>query len=344
MSPSNNPATPVASRISISIPNVTDATKVSDLTVGQLVELLVQVNPQLPLDKRMPAPEALQAAFTQVRDLITGQSADTRPPAIGSADATGHFGKDAGPDQANRSCSPGRRAGPSRHATGNIGAYEYRPGRELTTMPEFACSRYNILISLRGGRTLAYNAMGGASAVWEEMDAEVFQSIERGEEIDATDNRVAELLYGGFVVRAGTNELEILRRQYYASRNNPSGMVLTIAPTLMCNFGCDYCFQGHNKPRGSMQPDVQDAVFALVARAAPTIKHLHIAWYGGEPLLAPAVIASLSDRVISLCDQRGIAFDAMIVTNGYKLDANTALFVTHPTREGSPDHAGWGCS
>lgn len=53
-------------------------------------------------------------------------------------------------------------------------------------MPEFACSRYNILISLRGGRTLAYNAMGGASAVWEEMDAEVFQSIERGEEIDAT--------------------------------------------------------------------------------------------------------------------------------------------------------------
>lgn len=77
MSPSNNPATPVASRISISIPNVTDATKVSDLTVGQLVELLVQVNPQLPLDKRMPAPEALQAAFTQVRDLITGQSADT---------------------------------------------------------------------------------------------------------------------------------------------------------------------------------------------------------------------------------------------------------------------------
>ena len=132
------------------------------------------------------------------------------------------------------------------------------------------------------------------------------------------------MLYGGFVVRAGTNELEILRRQYYASRNNPSGMVLTIAPTLMCNFGCDYCFQGHNKPRGSMQPDVQDAVFALVARAAPTIKHLHIAWYGGEPLLAPAVIASLSDRVISLCDQRGIAFDAMIVTNGYKLDANTA--------------------
>lgn len=77
MSQSNNPAPAVASRVSISIPSVTDATKVSDLTVGQLVELLVQINPQLPLDKRMPAPEALQAAFTQVRDLITGQSADT---------------------------------------------------------------------------------------------------------------------------------------------------------------------------------------------------------------------------------------------------------------------------
>lgn len=73
-----------------------------------------------------------------------------------------------------------------------------------------------------------------------------------------------------------------------------------------------------------MSQDVQDAIVTLVTRAAPTIKRLHVAWYGGEPLLARAVIASLSDRMISLCDLRGIAYDAMIVTNGYGLTENVA--------------------
>ena len=171
---------------------------------------------------------------------------------------------------------------------------------------------------------LAYNSMSGATAIWETAEAEVLQSIARGEEVDVANRTVSELLYGGFVVAPETNELEVLRRHYDATRNDPSKMILTIAPTLMCNFGCDYCFQGQNKPAGFMGPEVQDAIIDLVNRAAPTIKRLHIAWYGGEPLLAPTVIASLSDRVISICDERGIAFDAMIVTNGYNLTVKLA--------------------
>ncbi len=180
------------------------------------------------------------------------------------------------------------------------------------------------MVPLRAGRILVYNSMSGGTAIWEKTEAEVFQSIERGQAADVANRTVSELLYGGFVVRPEINELEILRTQYEAIRNDPSKMILTIAPTLMCNFGCDYCFQGQNKPGGFMGPEVQDAIIALLSRAAPTIKRLHIAWYGGEPLLAPAVIASLSDRVISICDQRGIAFDAMIVTNGYNLTVKVA--------------------
>jgi uncharacterized protein len=51
---------------------------------------------------------------------------------------------------------------------------------------------------------------------------------------------------------------------------------------------------------------------------------LHVAWYGGEPLLKLDIIESLSDRLITECDRRSIAYDAMIVTNGYNLTADAA--------------------
>ena len=101
-------------------------------------------------------------------------------------------------------------------------------------------------------------------------------------------------------------------------------MVLTIAPTLMCNFGCDYCFQGADKPAGQMSPTVQDEVVRFVTQASTSLTRLHVAWYGGEPLLAPKVIESLSGRLIAACAEHSVAYDAMIVTNGFKLTAAVA--------------------
>jgi uncharacterized protein len=122
-------------------------------------------------------------------------------------------------------------------------------------------------------------------------------------------------------------------------------MVLTIAPTLACNFGCDYCFQGVDKPAGRMPTDVQDGVVELVKRFAPEINRLHVAWYGGEPLLAHAIIETLSDRLIELSDQKSISYDAMIVTNGYKLTSEVAqslysrrIKTAQVTLDGAPEY------
>ena len=69
-------STPAARKIRIHIPHVTRATKVSELTVGQLIELLVQINPQLPVERKMPSPKVLREGFKEVRDLITKQKGD----------------------------------------------------------------------------------------------------------------------------------------------------------------------------------------------------------------------------------------------------------------------------
>ncbi|MDD5394244.1 MAG: TIGR04463 family radical SAM/SPASM RiPP maturase [Thiothrix sp.] len=185
-------------------------------------------------------------------------------------------------------------------------------------MSRYKTSRYVITAPLKDGRELAYNGMSGALAVWEPAEAQVFQDIAQGRE--TTDSRTAaELFYGGYLVTPETDELELLHGQYRLHRFNRRTLVLTVAPTLACNFACDYCFQGQDKPIETMGQTVQDAVVDFVLKLSHELNHVHIAWYGGEPLLRMNVIEALSDRFMAVCDERNIQYDAMAVTNGYRL-------------------------
>lgn len=182
-------------------------------------------------------------------------------------------------------------------------------------------SRYTVRIPLRAGRELAYNTLSGAFALWEPDDVARYAELASA---GARDPHVAAMVDAGFAVGSGVDELAVLERQYRAVRFDTTTMVLTIAPTLACNFGCDYCFQGADKPSETMRPEVQDALVELVRRALPGIKRLHVAWYGGEPLLRRPIVEALSDRLIALCDAAHVTYDAMIVTNGYLLDRAAA--------------------
>ncbi|MDJ0757052.1 MAG: TIGR04463 family radical SAM/SPASM RiPP maturase [Ardenticatenaceae bacterium] len=186
-------------------------------------------------------------------------------------------------------------------------------------MRPFQPSRYTITVPLRHGRALAYNALSGGLALWEAPEKRFYDQIGDGRDLDETDDMVRAFHHGGYIAPAETDELAIIEKEYTAHRYNQETMILTIAPTLACNFGCDYCFQGQDKDPETMSLQVQDAIVELVGRVAPRIKRLHIAWYGGEPLVRLNIIEALSDRIIPQCDRHGIKYDALIVTNGYKL-------------------------
>ncbi|WP_437834224.1 TIGR04463 family radical SAM/SPASM RiPP maturase [Sorangium sp. So ce1153] len=186
-------------------------------------------------------------------------------------------------------------------------------------------SRYTILIPLHRYRALAYNGMSGAFAVWEAEELAAYERIRDGDRQDAISPAVVSALeHGGFILRDDIDELSVLKTQYDAHRYRKDVLTLTVAPTLACNFGCDYCFQGQDKPTETMSAEVQDAIVALVQRAAPRMKVMGIAWYGGEPLLRRKVIESLSDRVIEVADRHRVKYEASIVTNGYLLNAEAA--------------------
>lgn len=123
----------------------------------------------------------------------------------------------------------------------------------------------------------------------------------------------------GFLVRG--NEMEALRHATNLACYGSRMLTLTICPTMGCNFVCPYCFEEHRVGRMSQQ--TQDNVVAFVEDqlARFGMRGVCVVWFGGEPLLAPQVIRSLSQRLAQVVAAHDAVYVSNIVTNGYLLNA-----------------------
>ncbi len=90
-------------------------------------------------------------------------------------------------------------------------------------------------------------------------------------------------------------------------------LVITIAPTMDCNFSCPYCFE--NKKKGHMSDKTVQQIVDFINRHN-NINTLNLTWFGGEPLLAPHIIENISEKIDK---QKFTCINANIITNGYFL-------------------------
>lgn len=106
-----------------------------------------------------------------------------------------------------------------------------------------------------------------------------------------------------------------------------SGQILHLIlfPTEACNFRCVYCYETYQ--HGRMTADTIAGIKNLLRIRIPDLKHLHISWFGGEPLLALDIIEEISEHVgQELAARPGCHFQADITTNAYLL--SPAVFAT----------------
>jgi uncharacterized protein len=222
---------------------------------------------------------------------------------------------------APRPSKPSTPPDPSRAEACAAGA---RACRVVDCHGEMHRSRYNIFIPIKARRLLAYNAITGNLTLWDSMGIEVYNHVSSMPCTEGNKITAARLLKGGYLVRKGQDQYADLKKAYEKHRFNPKVMTLSIAPTMSCNFSCDYCFQGDRKARAVMKPEVQDALVAFVEKSISKLSHLHTAWYGGEPMLRWSTIYKLADRFIDLCNAHSVKYDATMVTNGYLLTQKKA--------------------
>ena len=181
-------------------------------------------------------------------------------------------------------------------------------------------SRYNLMAPVPDTKMTAIaNLFKGNCAEYTPIEMYLLSVLE---ELDENHPIIERFAKRGIICKFDERAaLETMGRAACAIRHAIS---LTICPTMGCNFDCPYCFEDHG--RGKMSAEVQDDVVALAGRMleAGGVKDLHVTWFGGEPLLAPDVIESLSTRLMELVEKQGGTYSAGIVTNGYLLTQDIA--------------------
>jgi uncharacterized protein len=178
-------------------------------------------------------------------------------------------------------------------------------------------SRYNIAARIPDTKmTAIYNTYRHSCARYTPIELYFMDALDQVSEDHPLIERLARR---GVIVNYDEREAFELQRMLGCSATQQGGVGITICPTLACNFECPYCFA--TRGQGKMSAQVQDDVVALAERMldASHAKELTITWFGGEPLLAPDIIESLSERLMALADEKGCGYTAGIITNGYLL-------------------------
>lgn len=186
-------------------------------------------------------------------------------------------------------------------------------------------SRYNRLFQTSGDVWLAFNGWSTALAEIEPEKVALFRALlsdPDGVPCDTEEKRAMReaMVDAHFLIPDEMDELATLKSDILRDRFNRDYLYLTIAPTLNCNFRCDYCYEEHFKI--TMSKGVEEALLRWVEKNARPSSELHVTWYGGEPLLpgAYAVVERLSEAFTRLAGERGLTYGAHLVTNAYLLD------------------------
>jgi len=183
-------------------------------------------------------------------------------------------------------------------------------------------SRYNVIINVGREQALIFNGASGALA---EVDVSSLPTIERllesgGNITDDSDRPLLQgLTQGRYLVDDDLDEIQNLKERSDNERFDNKTLLLTIAPTLACNFRCDYCFENHTASR--MTEETERALIRFAQAQLENSDGILVTWFGGEPTLTISTIERLQKRLNHLAAaRRARIYPSSIITNGYLLD------------------------
>lgn len=187
-------------------------------------------------------------------------------------------------------------------------------------------SRYNIFLRSKSGATLAFNS---ASAALAEILPDKYPIIQRlidnpsSAGNDEEREFLAALTEGQYLIADDRDELAAFHQNNRLQRFGNRALLLTIAPTLACNFRCDYCFESQCALR--MDVTTERALLAFAEHQLARSDQIYVTWFGGEPTLCLDSIERIQHGLLALAKQRDIKMrPSAIITNGYLLDAAMA--------------------
>lgn len=152
------------------------------------------------------------------------------------------------------------------------------------------------------------------------LEASKSENIENMEEIHPTFYQY--LVSEEFIIPQEIDEVEQVKKLVKSIDENQSNFLLTINPTMNCNFKCWYCYETHVKTSKFSQSMI-DKVGKFIEKTTllPSMSYFQLAFFGGEPLLyfkkdVVPVIQKLQEE----CVKNHVDYSVSFTTNGYLID------------------------
>lgn len=198
------------------------------------------------------------------------------------------------------------------------------PAASEAPPPEsWTASRYNIHTTTEDGRLIIWNTFRGSMSVFRaEQRSEVKSLLTRRGFAGELEGLTQFLHERGFLIKAGTDEYRQFQHSFGHQHYRQDLLELILLASEDCNFRCKYCYEDFT--RGTMKPQVREAVKKLVESKAPNIRLLSISWFGGEPLYGWNAIEDLAPFFRQVATENGLAFRSHMTTNGYLLTPDIA--------------------
>lgn len=178
-------------------------------------------------------------------------------------------------------------------------------------------SRFNVWAMTEYGLAL-FNTLTCALCVFDdESQHSVREALEGGDIGNVPEEYLAAFAEDGFAVPDDRDELAEIGRIRAERMSRTDEYSLCVVLTMLCNFGCFYCFEKHRSE--SLSDSLQSAVVKLFSDAAKKAKKISVDWFGGEPLIRFDKLRELNDMFMLMAKSTGVAYDHSITTNGYLL-------------------------
>jgi len=179
-------------------------------------------------------------------------------------------------------------------------------------------SRFNVQATTDDGKLVVWNTHRGSMCVFAPHQAETIKSLLRKGELKAeAEGIVGYLSRRGLLVEAGTDEYRHFQLTFGRQHYRTDVLELCLLSSEDCNFRCKYCYEKFQQ--GTMKPWVREGVRKLVEARAPSLRHLTVGWFGGEPLYGFEAIEDLAPFFMDLAEEHSIQYHGDMTTNGYLL-------------------------
>lgn len=205
----------------------------------------------------------------------------------------------------------------------------------------YKLSYYNYYIPINESENLIFNSINNSLFCVDEKDEwDLLLSLKNKnfsvDKLDVLKLKTKELLLSKKIIIESDFDEKSFVYDCLEQRNKnllkDNSFKITILPTISCNMGCKYCFEGEYKGdirNNIMTDETIDDITKFIEKEIQSpktenkIDNINIMWFGGEPLLGLNVIEKLSKKVIEICDKFNIEYNAEMISNGTLLNSKT---------------------